>query len=125
MTRIFIIYNHLMFGFGLVSLLAQNSEIEVLGYESNGQRALEQIKVLKPDVVILDEDEPPHDTLLLQILKATPTIKVIGLSLHRNDLFIYQARQHSTADVDDLVGAIEDTLPFLKENDVTSACSKC
>jgi len=83
-----------MFAHGLRSLLSQDPDLQLVGQETDIDRALEQIKVSQPDIVILDSSGPSMQKLdLKRILLARPGLKVIGLSLNSNNLYIYQATQ--------------------------------
>ncbi len=109
MTRIFIISNHLMFGRGLESLLRRESKLDVVGCETDEQKAIEQIKGLHPDVVILYGNGPPCDSTpaLMRILRENPGIKVIGLNLKNNILYVYQTMQWVVKGLEDLIKAID------------------
>ena len=111
--RVFIISSYRMFGLGLESILGQNETIEVVGQDANIDRAIERIDQLAPDVVILDGDEPPYDSMatILAILKAQSIPKIIGLNLQNNDLRIYEARQWVAKSVEDLIAAIQNDPP--------------
>jgi len=107
--QVFIVSNHAMFGKGLDSLLGQKEHIDIVGQENNLDRALDQVTQLQPDVLILDSDDPPYESLpavLYRILKDDLDIKVIGLSLQDNRLYIYMATHWVVTDVDDLISAI-------------------
>jgi two-component system, chemotaxis family, protein-glutamate methylesterase/glutaminase len=68
---------------GVVSrLLRSDPQIEVVSTAIDGVMALEHVKNLKPDVVVLDIEMPNMDglTALPQILKASPRTKVIMAS---------------------------------------------
>jgi chemotaxis response regulator CheB len=99
-----------MFGLGLESILGQRETIEVVGQEANIGRAIERIDQLAPDVVILDGEEPPYDSMatILALLKAQSIPKIIGLNLQNNNLRIYEARQWVARDVEDLIAAIKE-----------------
>lgn len=64
-------------------MLAEDSEIEIIGTAANGQEALEKIPQLKPDVVVLDVEMPVLDGLntLRRLMKSTP-LPVVMLSSH-------------------------------------------
>lgn len=89
----FIISNYLMFQHGLKNLLTQQDKIEVVGVTVSPDQAIEQVKALHPDVVILDSTNMSGDPLisLKRIFSACPDIKVICVSLHSNQMAIYQA----------------------------------
>ena len=76
------------------------------------ERAIEQIKELQPDVVILDSDNAVSQ--VTPILHTNPGIKVISLSLQNNDLYVYQAKQQAAKETEDLVKAIKDDLQNIK-----------
>jgi DNA-binding NarL/FixJ family response regulator len=87
-----------MFQHGLKNLLIQQGRIEIVGATANPDQAIEQVKALQPDVVILDSTNMAGDPLtsLKRIFRASPSIKVICLSLHNNQMAIYQAIQQRT-----------------------------
>lgn len=94
----FIISNYLMFQHGLKNLLTQQGKVEVIGATASPDEAIEKVKALHPDVVILDSTKMFGDPLssLKRIFSASPDIKVICLSLHNNQMAIYQAIQQRT-----------------------------
>jgi DNA-binding NarL/FixJ family response regulator len=112
-TRIFVISNHLMFSQGLESLLRQETKLDIVGQETDFSRAIERIKELQPDVVILDSDDATPK--VAPILGARPGVKVISLSLRDNNLYVYQARKRVTKSVMDLLEAIVEGLPPSKK----------
>ena len=59
--------------------LKEQDDIEVVGSSINGQIGLEQVKALRPDIVILDIEMPVMDgiTALPLILKENPDTKVL------------------------------------------------
>jgi DNA-binding NarL/FixJ family response regulator len=78
---------------GIKVLLEQASEIEIVGIAQDGISALEQIKNLQPDVVLLDLDMPGIDGLSVaeQIRLKFPNIKVIILSSHEEEKYVRKA----------------------------------
>ena len=113
MTQIFIISNHPMFGRGLESLLRQDNRLDVMGQEADLERAVERIKNLRPDVVIVDNSGPKQQAIpaaVLQILDENSGTKVVGMSLQGNHLSIYQATQRIISSVEDLINIIDNDL---------------
>lgn len=118
-NRIFIISGHLLFSYGLESLLCEETNLEIIGQEKDMEQAIDQIKRLQPDVVVLDSDNALSQ--ITPILHASPGVKVISLSLQNNDLYVYQAKQWVARETEDLLEAIKADLhnikpPARKEN---------
>lgn len=112
--RTFIISIHAMFGHGLKTLLQEKQNIEIVGYETNVDQALKQIKKLQPDVIILESDKVPSNNpsaVLPRLLKENLGTTVISLSLQNNELFIYMTAQWLAKSTDDLVRAIQQEIP--------------
>lgn len=59
-----------------------HGDTEVVGRASNGSAAIDQAKLLKPDIIVLDVEMPVMDglTALPKILEASPASKVIMVS---------------------------------------------
>lgn len=108
MKEIFIISNHAMFSYGLESLLRQKPDFEIVGQSEKLNAAIDQIKALAPDVVILDTDGPPSGRSkdIVRILESVPGVKIVGLSLQNNNIHIYQTRRWIASGVEDLLEAI-------------------
>ncbi|MWB92786.1 response regulator [Flavobacterium sp. GA093] len=84
--KILIADDHTMFLQGIISLLENESTIEIAGKATNGLEALEIIKKESIDVVILDISMPEMDGIeLSKILKKEyPEIKILIVSTHSN-----------------------------------------
>jgi chemotaxis response regulator CheB len=106
--RIFIISDSPLFSRGLRNLLTGESEMEIIGEETNLDRAIETIDAVVPDVVILGGSSYTNASVQeeMHLLKAKPGIRVVGLNLQTNDLFIYRATRIVVESVKDLVEAI-------------------
>lgn len=78
--------DHTMFLQGIVSLLEQEPEINIVGKAVNGIEALEIIKSEPLDLVILDISMPEMDGIeLSKILKKDfPELKILVVSTHSN-----------------------------------------
>ncbi|MCH4888743.1 chemotaxis response regulator protein-glutamate methylesterase [Acidaminobacter sp. JC074] len=76
----------------LTDILSDNTRIEVVGTAKNGKDALDQIKVLKPDIVTLDVEMPVMDgiTALKHIVKEhkIPVVMLSSLTQAGADLTI-------------------------------------
>ncbi len=81
--RLYLVDDHDMFRETLSKSLARDSNFSVTGSAGDGVQAINDITLLKPDVVLLDvsiEGLNGLDTLKL-ILNTTPSIKVVMLSM--------------------------------------------
>lgn len=108
MTRVFILSHHPMFGRGLESLLHREPGVELVGQETDEEKALEQIKALQVQVVIWDSSQTQDGAMptIIRVLRENPGIRVIGLSLHNNNVYIYQVTQRIASGLDELIEAI-------------------
>lgn len=99
-----------MFSLGLENLLRQDKEIKILGQETDREKAILKIKELRPDVVIVytDDSHVGSRSFIIEILKTSPTSKVIGLSLQNNTFYVYQVKLGETGSVDDLFKTLKE-----------------
>jgi two-component system nitrate/nitrite response regulator NarL len=101
---------------GLQSCLAKQDRLKIVGEASDGDEALNKVKELKPDVVLMDISMPRMNGLAVTelIRKEVPKTRVLVLSVHNNRDYIFriiQAGAHGyiskEASPDALLGAIE------------------
>ena len=109
MKRVFIVSKHPLFGQGVENLLAQRGRVAIVGHEQDSEAALRCIQVLQADVVIVDCDS--KDTalcaLITRMLALAPPVKVLGVGLHDNTLYIFRREEKTVGTVEDLFDAIE------------------
>lgn len=112
MTRVFILSHHPMFGRGLESLLRQKTELELVGQETDEQKAIAQIKALQPQIVIWDSPAASNDPIsaIMRILKDNPGTKVVGLSLHDNNVYLFQVTHQVVNGLEELIETIRVSL---------------
>ena len=81
--RVFIADDNRLLREGLVFMLAEQENIEVVGAAESGDRALEKIKELQPDVALVDISMPDKDGL--DVTRALhdnlPAVKVIIMGM--------------------------------------------
>lgn len=77
---------------GFRSLLKHETDIEVVGEAENGRQAIQLIRKLHPEVVVMDIAMPLLNGLeaTRQIRKEFPGIKVLILSAHNDDAYVEQ-----------------------------------
>ncbi len=88
--RIVLADDHRLIREGLRSLLENDFGMEVVGQADNGEMAVQMVKELSPEIVIMDLAMPGLDGIAAtsQIVKKFPSVKVIALSMHSNRLFV-------------------------------------
>jgi signal transduction histidine kinase/ActR/RegA family two-component response regulator len=81
--RVLLADDHRVMRQGLVSLLANEGDIEVVGEADNGVDAVEKADQLRPDVVVMDVSMPVLDGIgaTRRLRAELPEIEVIGLSM--------------------------------------------
>ena len=84
MVRILIADDHEIFRRGLRSLLESHSHWQVCGEAANGREAIDRVRELRPDVVVLDVTMPEVNGLeaAQEIRRQMPESKVVILSQH-------------------------------------------
>ena len=95
MIRILIVDDQNLVRQGLQALLEPRSKLKVVGTAEDGESAIEQVKVLKPDIVLIDIEMPGIDgiTSTQKICQIFPETKVIILSSHENKEYVGRALQ--------------------------------
>lgn len=103
--RTLVFCRHLLFAQGLRTLLDDREGIKVVGIETDEPRAMESIKALKPDIVIVErgEDGVPIDNLLSFLVRESPESRLIGLSLGQNEIDVYYGHHTVVRSAEDLI----------------------
>ncbi|OUL24959.1 response regulator transcription factor [Nostoc sp. 106C] len=93
MIRILLVDDQVLIRQGIKSLLESNSDMQVIGEAENGQRALEQIPTLQPDIVLMDIRMPVMDGVAATgaIAQNYPDTKVLVLTTFDDDEYVSQA----------------------------------
>jgi chemotaxis response regulator CheB len=109
MKRVLLIASSTLFGRGVEDLLRQEPGLEVWGCRADVSRAVERVRALQPDVVIIERPNPSTDLghTLRRVLRACEQLKVIELDPEDDTIWIYSSRQQVFEQVQDLVEAIE------------------
>lgn len=88
--KILIADDHQLFRDGLINLLSDTPEIEIVAHAENGKIAVEKAIIHKPDIVIMDIGMPVLSGIeATKLLKSKmPDVKIIALSMHSDKHFI-------------------------------------
>ena len=82
--------DHQMFRKGLRLLIESKPDISVVGEAGDGKEAIEEVRRLSPDVVVMDISMPNINGIeaTQQILSNSPNTKVVALSIHAGKRFV-------------------------------------
>lgn len=83
-TGIILVDDHKIFREGVRNLLNQQDGMQVVGEAENGLKAIDLVRKLSPQVVIMDVHMPNLNGVdaTRRILEEAPNVKVIALSMH-------------------------------------------
>lgn len=92
LIRIAIADDHQLVRAGIARILQENQEFLIVQQAANGQELIDGIKNSRPDVLLLDLEMPilSGRETLIQIREEHPGIKVLMLTMHKNEAFIVQ-----------------------------------
>jgi len=92
-VRVLIVDDHTLFRRGLVSLLSQQENLEVIGEASDGEEALEKAKELMPDVILMDIRMPKINGLeaTRRIKAEMPYVKILMLTVSDEEQDLFEA----------------------------------
>jgi DNA-binding NarL/FixJ family response regulator len=90
MKKIIIADDHKIIRDGLKSLISQYSDLTVVAEAGDGRHAVELVRELHPDVVIMDVNMPELNGIdaTRQIVTESPDTHVIALSMHSDRRFV-------------------------------------
>lgn len=89
-TRIVIVDDHGIFRQGLLLLLRQQEDMEVVAEAYNGREAVEIVRKLKPNLVLMDVSMPKLNGIeaAQQIIRDNPNVKILALSAYCDKRFV-------------------------------------
>ncbi len=113
--RVLIVDDHPVVRGGLTALLGTISEVTVVGEACDGEGAVREAQLLRPDVVLMDVRLPGIDGVeaTRRIRSAVPETAVLVLTMYDDDATVFTAMQAGArgyllkgAPQEDIVGAI-------------------
>jgi DNA-binding NarL/FixJ family response regulator len=92
-VRILLVDDHPLFRQGVIWMLNNQPDLEIVGEVADGQGAIQQADILLPDLVLCDINLPGMNGLeVTRILKRRhPQMAVIILTLHEDDEQLFHA----------------------------------
>ncbi len=93
MIRVLLVDDQIIIRQGIKSLLESQSDFEIVGDAENGKEAITQVKMLQPDVVLMDVRMPTMDGVAAtgEICQQFPDVKVLILTTFDDDEYVSQA----------------------------------
>ncbi len=97
--RLVLVDDHAVVREGLRMILNLNDGLEVIGQAGNGQEGVEEVKRLRPDVVLMDLKMPVMDgvTAIREIKSNFPDIELIALTSVLEDKLVIDAVEAGAA----------------------------
>jgi DNA-binding NarL/FixJ family response regulator len=88
--KIILADDHEILRHGLSRSLQQIKDIDVIGHAKDGHSAVELVRELSPDIVVMDIGMPDLNGVeaTRQIVKESPQVKVIGLSMYSSNKYV-------------------------------------
>jgi two-component system response regulator NreC len=97
--KVLVADDHAILRAGLMRLLENETDIEVVGEAENGREAVQKAQQLKPDIVLMDIGMPVLNGMeaIREIKKRNQDIKVLVLTVYDNEEYLFQAFQAGAA----------------------------
>lgn len=91
--RLLVVDDHPVFRHGISQFLSQVSDMTICGEAANAQLALDAMRRLKPDIVLLDVSMPGMNgiELIKHMLAERPALIILMLSMHDESLYALRA----------------------------------
>ena len=115
MIKVFIVDDHEIIREGLKMILKVESDIKVVGEAQNGIEAIDKLRKLECDIIILDMNMPGKSgiELLMEIKSLKPKTHILVLSIHPEDKFALRTLKSGASGylckdtaLEELVGAL-------------------
>ena len=91
--HILLVDDHTILRAGLKMMLNAQPDMDVVGEAHEGRQAIQEAQRLRPDIVLMDITMPDMNGIeaTRQIKKILPDVKVLVLTMHENDEYVFQA----------------------------------
>ncbi|GAA0368014.1 response regulator [Bacillus horti] len=115
-VNILLVDDHKIFREGVKRILEMEACFNIVGEGSDGFEALSLVEALRPDILLLDINMPNMNGVeaMEQIVSSSPETKVIILSIHDEEAYVYKTLQSGAngyllkeMDIDSLIEAVK------------------
>jgi DNA-binding NarL/FixJ family response regulator len=98
-TRILICDDHTLFVEGIKAMLRNESSLEIVGEARDGRQAVELVKELKPDLLLMDVSMPDMNGFdaTQRVHELDPNIKVLILTMHDEEELVARCLEAGAA----------------------------
>jgi len=93
--RVLLTDDHTLFRQGIKTLLAAESDLDIVGEAANGAEAVEKVTELRPDLVLMDIGMPGLSSFeaTRQIKKVRPDTKILFLTMYDDEDYLVQCME--------------------------------
>jgi len=113
LKKVLIIHRDLLLGIGIESLLVREKDLIVKGITISSTMSSD-IENFRPNVIVLDETSSFGElNRIFEMLKDCPELRVIVINLRNNQVSVYNKREISITQSNDLVYAIKQNLDLI------------
>lgn len=93
--KVMVVDDHAIVRAGVRLLLESQEDLEVVGEAMDGRQAVEMVRDLKPDVVLMDVAMPGMNGLeaTQRIKESFPKVQVLALTMHEDERYFFQILQ--------------------------------
>ena len=93
MIRVLSVDDHPLLREGIAALIGNQSDMELIGEASNGREALEQFRMLHPDITLMDLQMPEMSGIdaISAIRAEFPDARIVVLTTHAGDFQVARA----------------------------------
>ena len=108
-VRVLVLSDETLYDLGVRSLLSRYPTLEILSCEPDADKVTACLQSFQPDIVVLNtaQQQVANAAEWLQILRDSPRIKLLGLSLEDSTICIYHGETQQVREAGDLFRAIE------------------
>lgn len=94
-VKVLVVDDHEIVREGIRMVLAADPELEVVGVASSGEEAIEKVRELEPNVVLMDIGMPGLSGFeaTRRIRESSPGVQVVALTVHDSEGYVFQMLQ--------------------------------